>query len=187
MRLMSTMCCGRARRKLSSGTSDWPPASTFASSNEARNEQASSTVVGAWYSNCAGFKSLHDGDRAAQSSFAALEAPRKTAELDPGVKHLVDLTAEVLDVDDVVRKQQRVHDLVIRFRKDVVEAAAELPLRVLGFVGADAPDHGVHRMVGAAGVDRNPTHTAFEHPLRESSRRARMADEILRLVDLRAV
>src|SRR5579864_4279592 len=187
MRLMSTMCCGRAKRKLSRGTSDWPPASTFASSFDARSEQASSTVVGAWYSNCAGFKSLHDRDRAAERRLAALEAPREAPELDPRVKHLVDLAAEVLDVDHVVREQQRVHDLVVRLWEDLVETAAELLLRLLGLVGADPPDHGVHRVVGAAGVDSNPSHASFEHPLREHPRRAGMADEVLSLVDLRAV
>jgi len=51
---------------LSRGTSDCPPASTFASSNDASSEQASTTLAGAWYSNCAGFNLLFDhGDGAA--------------------------------------------------------------------------------------------------------------------------
>src|ERR1700686_3948192 len=126
MRLISTRCAGRARRKFRSGTSDWPPASTFASSNEWRSAHASSTVAGAWYSNLGGFTLFEHRDRAAERSLAALEAPREAAEKDLAVQHLVDLAAQVLDMDDVVRKQQRVHDLVVGLGPDLIEAAAKL-------------------------------------------------------------
>src|SRR5712692_8214248 len=175
---MSTMCAGRARRKFSRGTSDWPPASTFASSSVASSAQASSADAGAWYWNCGGFNSLQHRDRAAGRCLAALEAPREAAEHDLLVEYLVDVPAEVLDMDHVVRKQQGVHDLVVGLREDVVEAAAEPFLRFLGLVGADAPDDGVHRVVGAAGVDRNPAHAALEHPFRERARRSWVADEV---------
>src|SRR5712664_3227486 len=84
--------------------------------------------------------SLDDRDRAARRRLAALEAPRKASEQDFLVEDLIDVPAQVLDVDHVVRKQERVHDLVIRLREDVVEAATKLVLRLLGLVGADAPD-----------------------------------------------
>src|SRR5579859_566768 len=187
-RLMSTRCAGRARRKLSSGSSDWPPASTFASSSVRSSAQAASTSVGAWYWNGAGFNtSLDDRDRAAQRRLAALEAPREAPERDLAVEHVVEAAAEVLDVHHVVREEQRVHDLVVVARPDLVEAAAQPFLRELGLVGADAADDGVHRVVRAAGVDGDPAHAALEDPLGESARRSRMADEVARLVERRTV
>src|SRR5258708_16195861 len=125
-------------------------------------------------------------DGAAQGSLAALEAPREAAELDSLIQPLVDLAAQVLDMDDVVRKKKRVHDLVVGHREDLVEAAAQLLLRLLRLVGADAPDDGVHRVVGAAGVDRNPPHAALHHPLGECAGRAGVPDEVGGLVSLRA-
>src|SRR5438477_13205434 len=74
---------------------------------------------------------LNDDDSAARRSLAALEAPRKTAEHDLLVEHLVDPAAQVLDVDDVVRKKQCVHDLVVGLQKHIVQAAAELLLSLL--------------------------------------------------------
>src|SRR2546422_2712914 len=156
IRLMSTRWAGRASRKLSTGTSDWRPARTFASSNELRRAHASSTDVGAWYSKCGGFKLLHDRDSAAGCRFAPLESPREAAECDSLIEHLVYAPAEILDVDHVVREEQRVHDLVVGFRKDLVEPAAELPFRIFGLVRADSTDDRVHGMVRAAGVDRDP-------------------------------
>src|SRR6266550_4281655 len=126
-------------------------------------------------------------DGSAQGGLAALEAPREAAEPDLAVQHLVELPAEVLDVDHVVRKKQRVHDLIVLLREDLVEAAAQLLLRLLRLIGADAPDHGVHGMVGASCVDREPAHAALQNPFREGPRRTRMADEISRLVHARAV
>ena len=111
----------------------------------------------------------------------------KQPELDLLVQHLVDLAAQVLDVDDVVREEQRVHDLVVGLGEDLVKAPTQLLLRLLGLVGADAPDHGVHRMVGAAGVDRDPAHAALHHPLGECAGRPGMPDEIGGLVRLRAI
>src|SRR5216683_192396 len=128
--------------------------------------------------------SLDDRDRAARRRLAALEAPRKASEQDLLVEHLIDVAAEVLDVDHVVRKKQRVHDLVVGFREDLVEAAAEL---LLGLLGADTPDHRVHRVIGAAGVHRYPPHAASQHPFRESAGRPWVADEVFGLVNLRAV
>src|SRR5712691_1402779 len=186
---MSTRCWGRARRKFSSGMSDWPPASTFASSIEPSRSQASSTLSGAWYANGAGFtySLLQHGDGAAQRRLATLEAPRKAAEQDLPVEHLVELSAEILDVDDVVRKQQRVHDLVVGLGKDLIQAATELLLRLLRLVGADPADDGVHRVVRAAHVNRDPAHPALQDPFGEGARRPGMADEVLRLVQLRPV
>src|SRR5262245_24761665 len=71
---------------------------------------------------------------AAERRLPALETPRKTAELDALIEHLVDRAAEVLDVDHIVREQQRVHDLVVRLGEDVIKRT-ELRLRVLGLVG----------------------------------------------------
>src|SRR6266568_6840870 len=184
---MSTRCAGRASRKLSSGTSDWPPASTFASSSEASSAQTSSTDLGAWYSNRAGFTSLDDCDGAARRRLAALETPRKAAERDLLVEHLVNSAAQILDVDDVVRKQQRVHDLVVGFREHLIQAAAELLLRLLRLVGADPADDGVHRVVRAARVNRDPAHAALQHPFGEGARGTGMANEVPRLVELRSV
>src|SRR6266851_5614822 len=65
--------------------------------------------------------------------------------------------------------------------------ASEKDLLVDRLVGPDAPDDRVHRMVGAARVDREPAHAAVEHPLRELARRAGVADEVARLVELRTV
>src|SRR5690349_6125321 len=187
-RLMSTRCCGRARRKLRRGMSDWPPASTLASSSEASSEHASSIDLGAWYSNGAGFKSVFDhGDGAAQRRLATLEAPRKAAEEDLSVEHLVQPAAQVFDVDDVVWKQQRVHDLVVGLGKQLVQAAAQLLFRLFGFVVADAADHRVHRVVGAARVDGDPSDAAVEGPFGKRACRPRVADEVARLVDARAV
>src|SRR5712664_149588 len=90
---------------------------------------------------------LHHGDGPAKRGFAALEAPREAAELDLLIEYLVDLPAQVLDVDDVVREQQRVHDLVVRLGKNLIEALAQLLLRLFRLVGADAPDDRVHRVV----------------------------------------
>src|SRR5438552_15179850 len=53
---MSTSASGATRRKLSIGTSDCPPASTFVSrSPSASSSSASSSVSGALYSNRGGF------------------------------------------------------------------------------------------------------------------------------------
>src|SRR5919204_6629925 len=104
-RLMSTRCAGRASRKLSSGTSDCPPARTFASSSEASIEQASSTVRGAWYSKGGGFKKsrpIEEDDRPAEGGLAALKTPGEAAEGHLLVERLVQVAAEVLDVDHVV-------------------------------------------------------------------------------------
>src|SRR6266851_10520480 len=90
---------------------------------------------------------FEDCDRTAQGSLAALEPPREAAQLDLLVQHLIDLPSQVLDVDDVVREQKRVHDLVVGLRKDLVEAPAQLPLSLVGLVRTDAPDDGVHRVV----------------------------------------
>src|SRR5207248_2558403 len=96
---------------------------------------------------------LDHGDGAAQRGLAALEAPRKAPELDLAIEHLVDLAAQVFDVHDVVREQERVHDLVVGFGEDLVQAATKLLLRLLGLVRTNAPDDGVHRMIRAAGID----------------------------------
>src|SRR5438094_7073486 len=106
-------------------------------------------------------------DGSAQGGLAALEPPGKAAELDLAVEHLVETPAEVFDVDHIVWKQERVHDLVVGLGKDRVEAAAQLLLGFLRLVGADAPDDRVHGMVGAARVDRDPAHAALHHPLRD--------------------
>src|ERR1700686_2870372 len=90
------------------------------------------------------------GDGPAKCGLAALEPPREAAELDLLVQHLVDLPAEILDVDDVVREQQRVHDLVVGLWKNLVKAPSQLLLGLFSFVRADAPDDRVHRMVRAA-------------------------------------
>src|SRR3981081_4641975 len=79
---------------------------------------------------------VQDRNRAAQRRLTALETPRKAAELNLLVQHLVDLPAQVFDVDDVVRKEQRVHDLVVGLGKDLVETLAQLLLRLLRLVGA---------------------------------------------------
>src|SRR6266851_523638 len=131
--------------------------------------------------------SLDYGHCAARRCLAALEPPWEASEHDLLVEHLINVTAEVLDVDHVVGKKQRVHDLVVGLRKDFVEAATELLLRLFGLVGPDAADDRVHGVVGAAGVDRDPPHTALQHPLGERARRTRVADEVFGLVDLGAV
>src|SRR5712691_157783 len=102
---MSTRWAGRARRKFSRGTSDWPPASTFASSSVASSAQTSSADAGAWYWNGGGSNSLQHRDRAEGGRLAALEGPREAAEHDLLVQYLVDVPAAVLDMDHVVRKQ----------------------------------------------------------------------------------
>src|SRR5882672_350233 len=128
-----------------------------------------------------------DCDGAAQGRLAALETPWKTAELDLLIQHLVDLPAQVLDVDDVVRKQKGVHDLVVGLRENFVQALVELLLRLFRLVGAYPPDDGVHRVVGAAGVDGDPAHAALEHPFGEGAGGPGVTDEVPRLVSLRAV
>src|SRR4029077_7333262 len=126
-------------------------------------------------------------DGAAQRRLAALKPPRKAADEDLLVEHLVEPAAQVFDVDDVVRKKQRVHDLVIGLGEELVEAATQLLLRLFGFVVADAADHGVHRVVGAPGVDGDPSDATVESPLRKRARGSRVADEVARLVDARPV
>src|SRR5260370_11473862 len=128
--------------------------------------------------------SLDYRHRAAGRCLAALEPPWEASECDLLVEHLIDVTAEVLDVDHVMWKKQRVHDLVIGLRKNFVEAAAELLLSLLGLVGPDAADDRVHRVVRAAGVDRDPPHPALQHPFGERTGRSRVANEVLRLVDM---
>src|SRR5207302_10563540 len=46
---------------------------------------------------------------------------------------------------------------------------------------------GVHRVVGAARIDGEPADAALEDPFGEGARRTRVADEVLRLVDVSAV
>src|SRR5467141_2155952 len=82
---------------------------------------------------------VENRDCAAQRGLAALETPREAAELDLLVEHVVDLPAQVFDVDDVVRKQKGMHDLVVGPREDLVEALAELFLSLLRLVGANPP------------------------------------------------
>src|SRR5437867_8440780 len=182
---MSTRWAGRASRKLSSGISDWPPASTFASSSDPSSAHTSSTVAGAWYSNGGGFNrsSRRRGTARPRRPGTATESSR-TGSFGRGPRRAGRPGSRC---DDVVREQQRVHDLVVGLGEDLIEAAAELALRFFGLVGADAPDDRVHGMVGAAGVDRDPAHAAFEHPLRERPRRPWVADEVRGLVDARAV
>src|ERR1700694_3236683 len=131
--------------------------------------------------------SLQNRHRAAGRCLSALEAPGKPADGDLRGQDVIDLAAQVLNVDDVVRKKEAVHDLVVGLWKDLVQAAAELFLCLLRLVAADAPDHRVHWMVGAAGVNRNPSHAALQHPLREGAGRSRVANEIFGLVHLRLV
>src|SRR5438270_5449342 len=90
-------------------------------------------------------------------------------------------------MDDVVRKQQRVHDLVVSLGEDLVQAATQLALRVLRLVGADLADDGVHRMVRAARVYGDPADAALQHPFRKCARGPGVADEVHRLVDPRTV
>src|SRR5207245_5191363 len=130
---------------------------------------------------------LAQRDGAAKRRLSAREAPRKTAEEDLLVEDLVDLTAEVLDVHHVVRKQQRVHDLVVGLRKDLIQTAPELLLGLLRLIGADAANHRIHGVVRAAGIERDPAHAAVEHPLRERARGTGMTAEVLRLIQVRAV
>ena len=80
-------------------------------------------------------------------------------------------------------KEERVHDLVVLLGEDLVEASTQFLLRLLRLVGPDAPDDGVHGMVGAARVDGDPADPAIQHPLGELAARTRMADEVRRLVD----
>src|SRR5262245_42315093 len=55
----STRCLGWARRSFIIGMRLWPPATIFASSlNWPRSPRASLTLVGAWYSNAAGYMVL---------------------------------------------------------------------------------------------------------------------------------
>src|SRR5215216_583844 len=130
---------------------------------------------------------LQEGDGAAEGRLPADELPREAAEVDAPVQHLVDLTAQVLDVDDVVGEQQGVHDLEVLAGEQLVQGAAQGGLGVLGLVGADLADDGVHRVVGAAGVHGQPAHPSVQHPLGELAGRAGMADEVAGLVDLAAV
>ena len=85
-------------------------------------------------------------------------------------------------MNHVERKQERVHDLVVGLGEDLVQAAAELLLRLLGLIGSNPADHGVHRMVRAAGVDRNPAHASIPDPLGKRAGGTGMPDEIPRLV-----
>src|SRR5262249_48621115 len=89
-------------------------------------------------------------DSAARAKAAPppLEPPGKAAEMDLAVEDLVYLAAKVLDVDHIVGEQQRVHDLVVRFRKDLVQRSPQFGLGILRLVWPQAPDHRVHRMIG---------------------------------------
>src|SRR6266550_67820 len=127
---------------------------------------------------------VEDCDDAAQRRLTALETPREAAELDLLVQHVVDLPAQVFDVDDVVRKQKGMHDLVIGPGEDLVEALAELFLPYLRLVRANPPDDGVERMIRAACVDCDPADTALEHPLGKSACGPRVTDEVPGLVSL---
>src|SRR5512132_1850145 len=130
---------------------------------------------------------LQEGDRAAERRLPADELPREAAEVDAPVQDLVDLAAQVLDVDDVVGEQQGVHDLEVLAGEQLVQGTAQGGLGVLGLVGADLADDGVHRVVGAAGVHGQPAHPPVQHPLGELAGRAGVADEVAGLVDLAAV
>src|SRR5215218_4681163 len=130
---------------------------------------------------------LQECDRAAERRLATDELPREAAEVDAPVEHLVDLAAEVLDVDDVMGEQQSVHDLEVLPGEQLVQRAAQGGLGVLGLVGANLPDDGVHRVVGAAGVHGQPAHPAVQHPLGELAGRSRVAGEVAGLIDLAAV
>src|SRR5918995_2829618 len=62
---------------------------------------------------------LEERHHTAERSLTALEPPRKTSDFDFAIENLVDLPAQILNVNYVVREQQRVHDLVIGFGKHV--------------------------------------------------------------------
>src|SRR4029453_14511798 len=79
---------------------------------------------------------LQEGDRPAERRLPANELPGAAAELDAPVGHLVDLPAQVLDVDHVVGEQQGVHDLQILLGEQLVQGAAEGGLGVLGLAWA---------------------------------------------------
>src|SRR5436853_596890 len=112
---MSTRCPGLARRKLSSGISDWPPARTLASSSPARatgltarapegSRPAYPTAEGTPSLHSAqgrgtrpcdasrraqGYRSrsvLQEGDRPAEGGLSALEPPGEAPELHPAVQ-----------------------------------------------------------------------------------------------------
>src|SRR5215210_3811204 len=128
--------------------------------------------------------SSDEGDEATEGRLATEKTPRKAADGHSLVEDAIDVAAGVLDVDDLVREQVIVHDLDVVIRPDLLEWPAERRRALAGHVRPDLADDGVHRMVCAARVDRQPADAAGLDPVGELAGRAGVLDEVARLVGL---
>ena len=78
---------------------------------------------------------LHEGDKAAERGLAAHETPREAADRHTLIEDAIDLTARVLDVDDLEWEQVVVHDLNVVVRPDLFERPAQRSCAFLAWSG----------------------------------------------------
>src|SRR5262249_6530766 len=95
-----------------------------------------------------------EGDEATECRLATHEAPGKTSDCDALIENTVDLTTRVFDVDDLVWEQVVVHDLDIVVGPDLFERSADGGRALPGEIGSYLADDSIHRVIGAASIDR---------------------------------
>ena len=72
---------------------------------------------------------LGKGDDAAYAGLAADPAPRETADRNAFSKEQVDVPTEAFGVNDVLREEVDVHELVVVLREEIVQSLAVLALQ----------------------------------------------------------
>src|ERR1700687_7267 len=123
-------------------------------------------------------------DEAAERGFAAHEAPWEAANRHALVENAIDLPAGVFDMDDLVREQVVVHDLNVIVRPDLLERPPERSSAFLSVIRPHLTNDRVHRVIRAACVYGKPANPARLDPVGKRARRARVLDEIARLIRL---
>ena len=118
----------------------------------------------------------------ADARLAADELPRKGADQAAAVQHLLDVTADILGVDDPVPERDAVHREPPVFGEVGRGAATGAPLVLTCRVRPVALDRGVHRMVGRARVHPQPRELPLDDPFGELAPAARVVAEVADLV-----
>src|SRR2546423_2068645 len=83
-------------------------------------------------------------NKSAESGFAALKLPGKTANPETLVEHLIDHTASILDVEDAVGEHIVVHKLQIIVWPDFLQGLAQFLSALDSQVRTNLPNNCVH-------------------------------------------
>src|SRR5271166_376630 len=123
---------------------------------------------------------VREADDPAGAGFQTFVAPRKGADEETLVEHFLDVSADILGLDQPLREGvavEREHvfgDMTARLLVDIAEIAEEILaaladpfLKTLGQIGPHQAYRRIHRMIAGAAIDAEPFDLLLQHPFEQ--------------------